>query len=294
MVDPMTPGARLRAVREGLGKAQEETAAAIGIHPTQISRHENDRKPFATKTALRYAEYFGVDVDYLLCRDINAHMASWGEPPPADPTATPGTRLRELRAARGFKTRTACARLLGVNHVTMMHHEMGLRQITARRAQLYADFFRVPASYILYGENLPTPDFVALVGTIEAGGRVIDMPPHGSEVRQIPAPVGLAQDLIAYAVIGDDLYPSYFHGDVVMTTRPNGQIDAIAVNNRECIVTTASNEHLIRIVKAEEDGRFSIFGPHGPPQTRIRLKHAVPVLQINRGQLRNLPRSDGS
>jgi transcriptional regulator with XRE-family HTH domain len=289
MQDPTTPGARLRAIRTGLGLGQERVAKTLGMNPAQISRHEHDKVMFSPPVALRYASFFGVDIDYLMCAD---------RPPPERPpmadtippnAATPGARLKTLRLSRGFKKLTPCARLIGVNAITMNHHELGLREITSQRAQVYARFFRVPASYILFGEYLPVQKTVDIVGWIEAGGQVIDMPPGGNEVRTVSIPAVEGQDLIAYAVIGEGLYPTYFHGDVVLTSKPNGHVDPLAVNNRECIVETASGARLIRVVKAEANGRFSIFGPHSPPQMHVRLRRAMPVVQINRGQLRDMP-----
>lgn len=282
-----TTGERLRAVRRGLGLEQQDVAVVFGVDPAVISRHEQDKRGLAEETALRYAKYYGVDVDFLLCRDV----LETKEAAPLPKGSTRGARLRQLRIQRGYKRLAACARMIGVNSVTMTHHEMGLRDITRARAEVYAAFFRVPASYILFGEGLPEQHMVDILGTIMAGGRVNDMPPQTSEVRQISVPAAQALDLVAYVVSGDELYPALFHGDVVLCGKANGRIDALEINNRECIVTTASGEKLIRVVKAETDGRFSLFGPHGPPQFGVRLRSAMPVIQINRGQLRSSPRA---
>jgi transcriptional regulator with XRE-family HTH domain len=281
-----TTGERLRTVRRGLGLEQQDVAIVFGVDTSVISRHERDKRGLAEETALRYAKYYGVDVDFLLCRDVLPKTETVTLPQ----ATTRGARLRELRVARGYKRIAPCARMIGVNVVTMTQHELDLRDISRQRAEVYAAFFRVPAGYILFGEALPAQNLVDIVGTIAAGGRVDDMPPQGSEIKQITVPAAQGHDLAAYVVTGDDLYPALFHGDVVLCSKPNGHIDALEINNRECIVTTASGEKLIRVVKAESEGRFSLFGPHGPPQFNVRLRSAAPVIQINRGQLRTSPR----
>jgi transcriptional regulator with XRE-family HTH domain len=281
-----TTGERLRTVRRGLGLDQNDVAVIFGVDASVISRHEQDKRGVAEETALRYAKFYGVDVDFLLCRDVLEKT----DEVPLPQASTRGARLRQLRIARGYKRLSACARMIGVNSVTMTHHEMGLREISRARAEVYADFFRVPAAYILFGEPLPEQSLVDIVGMIVAGGRIIDMPPQGSEIRQITVPAAQALDLLAYVVSGDELYPALFHGDVVLCGKPNGHIDPLEINNRECVVITASGERIIRVVKAETDGRFSLFGTQGPPQFGVRLRSAMPVVQINRGQCRACPR----
>lgn len=119
------------------------------------------------------------------------------------------------------------------------------------------------------------------------------------EVRRVPTPAGLTSasskngvqpKLVAFVVIGDDLYPAYFHGDVVVVAQEQGTIEPIDVNGRECIVTTASGDNMLGIVKSEGEDYYSIVGPHAPPQFHIRLLSADPVLQIFRGVMRSIAR----
>jgi DNA-binding XRE family transcriptional regulator len=290
MSDLETPGSRLHATRVGMGITQQAMATAIKINVAQISRHESGKVGVSRQTAFRYANFLGVDVDFLLCRDLHPDLPMEQRPLPADaPGATPGQRLRALRISRGFHTLTVCARLIGVNPITMQHHEMDRREITQRRAAVYAGFFRVEPAFILFGGRLRPPATVDIVGSIEAGGQVNPMPTQGNDVIQVPMPAGVELNLVAYVVRGEGLYPAYFHGDVVLTPRPNGHVDPAEINNRECIVKTASGDRLIRVVKAEANGRYTIFGWHAQPQMHIKLREASPVVQINRGQLRHMP-----
>jgi transcriptional regulator with XRE-family HTH domain len=280
-----TSGARLRTIRLGLGLPQAQAARDLGMNPSMLSHHEGGKAAMSHAIALRYAEYYGADVNFLLCRDLPVSAAVV----PEAMRDTPGGRLTMLRVAKGYGKLPECARALGISVSTMNHHEIGLRRITSQRATKYAKFFGVTAAHILFGDAPPAFDTVTVVGTICSGGKVIPIA-KGNELDPVKAPDGLGEAVVAYVVTGDDLYPVYFHGDVVFTAKTDAPPNAIDVNDRECVVMTSLGEHLIRIVKAETGGTFSLFGPLAPPRTRVTLKQACPVLQINRGQRRDLPK----
>jgi transcriptional regulator with XRE-family HTH domain len=294
MNEKVTPGERLRAVRVGLGLEQAHVAHALGVNAAVVSRHEHGRRGIAEETALRYAKYYGVPVDFLLCRDKPADPIVATATVSKQKPRTRGDRLRELRLARGYVKLAPTARMIGVNPTTMTHHEKGLREITRRQAEIYGAFFRVPASFILFGDDLPAQNLVPIVGRIIAGGRVEEMPTTDNEIKRVAVPAAQNQELEAYAVTGDELYPAYFPGDVVFCakgTGRGGKIERLEINDRECIVITASGDKQIRVVKAEPNERYSLFGPHAPPQFHVRLRAAWPVVQINRGMLRAAPRA---
>lgn len=287
----------------GLGLEQQHVAQALGIDATVISRHEKGRRGISEEAALRYAKYYGVPVDYILDGPAIV-MPKHDKPvaknvPESGIPKSRGQRLHDLRRGRGYVKLAPTARMIGVNPITMQHHEKGLREITRQAAEMYARFFGVPAGYILFGEDLPKTQYAHIVGYITAGGRVSAMP-HSVTVREerrvpiaaaIPASTDaeLKQDILAYLVQGDELFPAYFDGDVVLCSQGAGEISPLEVNGCECIVTTPSGEVLLRIVKPEGEGKYTIFGHNMPPQFGVRLVTAWPVVQINRGRARNIP-----
>jgi transcriptional regulator with XRE-family HTH domain len=278
--------ARLRQVRATLGIPAQVVCAALNIDPAQLSRHETGARGIGSETIAKYAEYYGVDYDFLVGKAV---MSSAPNDTSWTLQDTPGKRLKALRRSRGYPSPTNAARALGMSTVTMNQHERDLRSITTMAAERYAAFYRVSPAHILFGAPLPTQTSVPIVGYLGVGGTVIDMTPNGTELREIPAPVGQNVDLVAYRVIGDHLYPVLHDGDVVLAEKPNGApIDANRINNRECIVTAATGEKQIRVVRAESNGRYSVFGYHMPPQFNVKLVEACVVVQINRGQLRGV------
>ncbi|HTI78943.1 MAG TPA: helix-turn-helix domain-containing protein [Acetobacteraceae bacterium] len=281
-------------MRIGLGLEQQDVANALGINAAVISRHENDRRHVGEEAVLRYAKFYGVTLDFLL-DGPSMKTTSRKRSTVVGPAATRGDRLRQLREDRGFVKLAPTARMIGVNPVTMTHHEKGLREITRQAAELYARFFNVPAGFILFGDDLPGETLVDIVGQIEAGGNIRTMQ-TGEDVRRVAIPTGMSArqvngaprpTLVAFEVTCDSLYPTYFRGDVVIVARDQGPILPLSVNERECIVTTASGDVKLGIIRSEGEDYYSIIGPHAPPLFHVRLQSAAPVLQIHRGLLRN-------
>lgn len=66
----MTFGEKFKALREEKGLTQKDVARELGINSRMITRYENDISHPRTRDAYRrIADYFGVDVNYLLTED---------------------------------------------------------------------------------------------------------------------------------------------------------------------------------------------------------------------------------
>lgn len=61
-------GERLRWLREKNGKSQMAVAVAIGVDQTAISQYERSQCMPTHATLLNLANYFDVDLDYLIGR----------------------------------------------------------------------------------------------------------------------------------------------------------------------------------------------------------------------------------
>ena len=59
---------RLRALRRERGISQLKLALDLNMNQNTISRYENMEREADYETLLKFAEYFGVSVDYLLGR----------------------------------------------------------------------------------------------------------------------------------------------------------------------------------------------------------------------------------
>lgn len=66
----MTFGEKFKALREEKGLTQKDVAAALEINARMITRYENGISHPRTREAYRkIADYFGVDINYLLTED---------------------------------------------------------------------------------------------------------------------------------------------------------------------------------------------------------------------------------
>lgn len=64
-----TTGARLKAVRRVLGIRVQDAALAVGLSVVSVRSLEQDFRPVPRSSVLlRFAELYGVPVEWLLCR----------------------------------------------------------------------------------------------------------------------------------------------------------------------------------------------------------------------------------
>lgn len=64
----MTIGQRLSILRQELKLTQKELADKFNISPSTIGMYEQDRRAPDSDTLNKFADFFNVSTDYLLCR----------------------------------------------------------------------------------------------------------------------------------------------------------------------------------------------------------------------------------
>jgi transcriptional regulator with XRE-family HTH domain len=65
-LENLTPGARLRALREQRGLTQEQLGKAVKLHPVVISYFETGQREIGPPSVLKLARFFGVDAFYFV------------------------------------------------------------------------------------------------------------------------------------------------------------------------------------------------------------------------------------
>lgn len=65
----MTLGQKILQLRKKYKWSQDELGQKTGLHPKHISRCENDAIVPSTETIKKFAEVFGVSIDYLLSNE---------------------------------------------------------------------------------------------------------------------------------------------------------------------------------------------------------------------------------
>ena len=65
---------RLKELRKSKGYTQVSLQMQTGIEQALLSKFENGERVPPTETLLRLAEFYGVSLDYILCRTDNPEI----------------------------------------------------------------------------------------------------------------------------------------------------------------------------------------------------------------------------
>lgn len=65
----MEPNEILKKIREDKGLTMKEVSAVTGMATSLISDYETGKKAIGMKVAIRFADYYGVSLDYLMGRE---------------------------------------------------------------------------------------------------------------------------------------------------------------------------------------------------------------------------------
>lgn len=61
----------MRQLREQHGYTQLKVALELNLNQNSISRYENGSREAGYDMLIRFADYYGVSIDYILCRTDN-------------------------------------------------------------------------------------------------------------------------------------------------------------------------------------------------------------------------------
>lgn len=65
---------RLKELRESRGYSQLKVAMDLNMNQNSVSRYENGLREAGYDLLVRFADYYHVSVDYILCRTDNPKM----------------------------------------------------------------------------------------------------------------------------------------------------------------------------------------------------------------------------
>ena len=65
---------RLKELREGKGYTQLKVAMDLNMNQNSVSRYESGQREAGYDLLVRFADYYGVSVDYILGRTNNPKM----------------------------------------------------------------------------------------------------------------------------------------------------------------------------------------------------------------------------
>jgi DNA-binding XRE family transcriptional regulator len=197
-------------------------------------------------------------------------------------------RLRRARIEAGWPSAIGFARAHGLNQTTYSHHENGRRQVSADVARMYARIFKLPAGTLLYGEQLHSIPRVRIVGRIGAEGKIEAMIRTEKQAQTVTLPD--PADMVAHVVCGDDLYPAYRNGDVVLhRALDRSEFDLALMHGQECVVEMADGRVLLRQITVQPDGKATLICYHAPPQFDQKIVAAAPIEFVQRRMNRVVP-----
>lgn len=157
---------RLNAARRAAGFASVHAAAArFGWSLATYRAHEGATRYLDERSARRYAEAFGVEMDWLwsgagtgpeldparvaLYEAREDHVAKRLM---IDPAEQAFIRLRTARRLAGYWSMTEAATIFGLKRTTLAAHESGQNRISPRMANLYGEAFGVQPDWLRLGQ----------------------------------------------------------------------------------------------------------------------------------------------
>jgi hypothetical protein len=178
---------------------------------------------------------------------------------------TIGKRLTDARKKRGFATAKDAALAMGVAISTYTQHELAERFLPARKAALYAAFFRTEPEWLLYGRTANGDGGPACVQLVDEGG---------VEVREIPGPPCLTPLTKAYEISQKDGMGEAFVGWCAFFEMPEeenapileGPLSVVAVRGPQGLTLYAR-----RVRASAIPGRFHLLPLLGDPELDVEV-----------------------
>lgn len=158
-------------------------------------------------------------------------------------------RLRLARQRR-FESAAEAARYLNMAQATLNAQELGDRGLKPEQIVRYAKAYRVPASWIAFGEgSIDGRRLIPVVGKVAAGTlKFEDAYAQGAGLDEVEPPPGVGEGWIAVVIDGSSMLPAYHSGDLLFYEK---RIEGVPPEmiGRELIVGLADGRILLKRVQ---------------------------------------------
>lgn len=201
----------------------------------------------------------------------------------------PFERLQKARRAAGYDEATDAARAFGWNENTYRSHENGQRGLRKDVAERYGRAFRVSAAWLLTGEGKAERSNIArVVGRIGAGAEILvdgeDWPVDGLYEIELPFPI--SDDVIAFEVEGESMWPRYDPGDIIICYAAPARIEEV-IGFEAAVKTEDGRRFLKRVLYGSSKAIFDLESHNAPPIRGVHLVWMSPIHSVIRaGQWR--------
>jgi len=153
----------------------------------------------------------------------------------------------------------------------------------------------VTSDWLLYGAgepaDVPGPSTVGVIGRIAAGG-VIDTSTEqideAEPLYEVALPFPLPDDVVAFEISGDSMWPRYDDGDVIVCSRHGGDLKPM-IGFEAAVAVEDGSRYLKRIIEAERRGVYNLESHNAPVIRNVRIVWASDILTvIRRSQVRKI------
>lgn len=186
-------------------------------------------------------------------------------------------RLKAARERAGFESAAEAARRFGWPEATYRHHENGTRNFPKHTAAKYARSLKVSQEWLLLGVGAPARATVEIVGSIGMGMQVDES--NAGSLGAVDAPPGVDDGALALRVMGDNMYPRYMDGDVLIYSLP---VALDVADGRECVVCLSDGRKFVKIVRAEGDNTATLESWSVPPMRSVSVAWVAIIHWVKR------------
>jgi hypothetical protein len=146
---------------------------------------------------------------------------------------------------------------------------------------VYAAAFRVAADWLAYGQGRMRPGrrTIRIEGHIGNLGMVEQQAEIGLGQDEIELPPGTeGDDFMALRVHGDDGFPVFQDGDVVLVPRQHGPPEDYI--GRRCVVRLDGRRLVRTLMRGSRPGLFILVNYASPPTIDVEIQEASPVAWV--------------
>lgn len=167
---------------------------------------------------------------------------------------------------------------MGVSRGQLIKLERGERRLTADYIHVAARAFGVPESAVIGSEHA-----VPVVGLVGAGGSISTE--HENDrfepLFSIDLPISFNEDVIAFQVAGDSMFPAYHDGDVIVVSRAGAPVDTL-LGLEAVVKVNGSDEpgdrYFKKLIRGANPTTFDLESYNAPTMRGVRISWASAII----------------
>lgn len=198
-------------------------------------------------------------------------------------------RIREQREAHDLTIEDLAEKTgLSVSYVSRL--EKGERNLSLRNLNLFAHALGLEPRDLLNDGPAKPKNVVAVMGRIGAGAEISpedeQVPPDG--LYEIETPFPLPDDVIAFEVSGESMWPRYDPGDIIICWRQGSNAEDV-LGWEAAVKTADGRRYLKRVLRGADRKTFDLESHNAPPIRGVSIVWVAAIQSVVRsGQWQKL------